>query len=72
MKVNRGETFLIIGRNANATWWQIHINTLDGWVNARFVTVEHAADVPIVTTPTLTTSHHPAVPLARLCPRSAR
>jgi uncharacterized protein YraI len=56
VKVNRGQTLPVVGRNATTTWWQIDTGILSGWVNARFVTVENAADVPIVTTPTMTTS----------------
>lgn len=56
VKVNRGAKLPVVGRNADTTWWQIDTGILSGWVNARYVTVENAADVPIVTMPDQTTS----------------
>jgi hypothetical protein len=37
--VRRGESYPIVGRNADSTWWQINANGTTGWVAASFVTV---------------------------------
>jgi uncharacterized protein YraI len=47
VKINRNETYPIVGRNANGTWWQINVNGIVGWVNASFVTAFNAQGVPI-------------------------
>jgi uncharacterized protein YgiM (DUF1202 family) len=46
-KINRLESYPIVGRNANTTWWQINVNGIIGWVNARFVTAFNASAVPV-------------------------
>lgn len=46
-KINRLDSYNIVGRNANTTWWQINVNGIIGWVNARFVTAYNASGVPI-------------------------
>jgi uncharacterized protein YgiM (DUF1202 family) len=46
-KINRNESYPIVGRNANSSWWQINVNGIVGWVNARFVTAFNAVNVPV-------------------------
>ncbi len=46
-KINRLESYPIVGRNANTSWWQLNVNGIIGWVNARFVTAYNSAGVPI-------------------------
>jgi uncharacterized protein YraI len=48
-RINRNESYPIVGRNVNGTWWQINVNGTIGWVSARFVTATNAANVPVVT-----------------------
>jgi uncharacterized protein YraI len=35
----------VIGRNAEATWWQIRTNTVTGWVSAPYTTLSPGADI---------------------------
>jgi uncharacterized protein YgiM (DUF1202 family) len=46
-KINRNETYAIVGRNGNTSWWQINVNGIIGWVNARYVTANNAQNVPV-------------------------
>ncbi|MBL8117550.1 MAG: SH3 domain-containing protein [Anaerolineae bacterium] len=46
-KISRNETYSIVGRNSNTSWWQINVNGIVGWVNARYVTAYNTAGVPI-------------------------
>lgn len=45
-KINRGESYPIIGCNTDQSWWQININGTPGWVFANFVNVANANCVP--------------------------
>ncbi len=59
-KINRNESYPIVGRNSSTTWWQLNVNGIIGWVNARFVTAYNTTGVPVssggVVVPTPTTS----------------
>ncbi len=46
-RINRNETYAIVGRTARTTWYQINVNGTIGWVNARYVTASNAANVPV-------------------------
>ncbi len=46
-KVRDGETYNIVGRNADSTWWQINVNGTIGWVFSQFTKVFNAANVPV-------------------------
>lgn len=50
VKVNRDETFAIVGRNADSSWWQIDVNGSYGWVYGDFIDVSNTGAVPITTT----------------------
>jgi uncharacterized protein YraI len=50
VKINDDETYPIVGRNADSSWWQINVNGTTGWVNARFVDVSNTGAVPITDT----------------------
>jgi uncharacterized protein YraI len=47
-RINRNETYPVVGRNAQSSWFQINVNGTVGWVAARFVTTFNAAAVPVV------------------------
>ncbi len=51
-RINRNETYPIVGRNADTTWWQLNVNGTIGWVNARYVTAINAQNVPVTSTVT--------------------
>lgn len=48
-RIRRGETYPIIGRNQDSSWWQIRVNQISGWVSARFIAATNTASVPIIT-----------------------
>jgi uncharacterized protein YraI len=47
-KINRGETYPVVGRNADSTWWQINVNGVVGWSFGRYLTVSGGGSVPVV------------------------
>jgi uncharacterized protein YraI len=46
-RIRRGETYAIVGRNADSSWWQVNVNGTIGWVFGRFVNTANTASVPI-------------------------
>src|SRR5262249_28067698 len=46
-KINRNESYPIVGRNEITSWWQINVNGIVGWVRASFVTSTNAQNVPV-------------------------
>lgn len=46
-RINRNETYAVVGRNAASSWLQLNVNGVVGWVNARFVTAVNLAGVPV-------------------------
>ncbi|GIL11434.1 MAG: hypothetical protein BroJett038_01540 [Chloroflexota bacterium] len=46
-KINRGETYPVVGRNADSTWWQINVNGTLGWAFGRFLSVSNPGAVPV-------------------------
>ncbi len=40
-----GRTAPVIGRNTDATWWQINYQGVVGWVSARYAQIEPGADI---------------------------
>lgn len=46
-KINQNETYPVLGRNADSTWWQINVNGTVGWVYWRFLDVSNPAAVPL-------------------------
>jgi uncharacterized protein YgiM (DUF1202 family) len=60
-KINRNESYGIIGRNGRGTWWQINVNGILGWINASYVMAFNANNIPVtdgtvVSQPVLPTS----------------
>jgi len=47
-KIDRGETYPILGRNSDASWWLISVNGINGWVSAPYVDVFNTQGVPVV------------------------
>ncbi len=45
-RISDGETYPIVGRNADRSWWQININGLLGWVSANYVDAFNVQNVP--------------------------
>jgi hypothetical protein len=46
-KISRFETYPVVGRNSNRSWWQLNVNGIIGWVNGRYITVVNAQNVPV-------------------------
>lgn len=59
VKINRNETYPVIGRNADSSWWQINVNGTIGWVYWRFLDVNDPDLVPIVSTTTGSSMNQP-------------
>ncbi|MBN1991420.1 MAG: SH3 domain-containing protein [Anaerolineae bacterium] len=50
--LNAGTAVSIVGRNADASWWQIEITTgIIGWVSDAVVSASNTGGVPVVETP---------------------
>ncbi len=47
-KINRGETYAIIGRNQAGDWLLLNVNGLSGWVSIRYVGLNNEQPLPIV------------------------
>jgi uncharacterized protein YraI len=47
-RINRNESYPVVGRNSQNTWLQINVNGTVGWVAARFVTTFNIGAVPVV------------------------
>ncbi len=48
LRVNRGATYPIIGRNSDSSWWLIDVNGTTGWVSSPFVTELNTGSVPVI------------------------
>ena len=48
VRINQGETYPIVGRTSDSSWWQLQIdaNTM-GWASAEFIRSANTANVPI-------------------------
>ncbi len=55
VRINRDETYPILGRNSSATWWLVDVFGIQGWVSAPFVRVQNTSRVPVVTDTTAQT-----------------
>jgi uncharacterized protein YraI len=51
-KIIRNETYPVIGRNADSSWWQINVNGTVGWAYWRFLKVSNPQAVPVVSADT--------------------
>jgi hypothetical protein len=56
VKVNRNETYAIVGRNTNRSWWQLNVNGTIGWASGAYLNVYDTQNVPVTynTAPTWT------------------
>jgi uncharacterized protein YraI len=46
-QIGFGETYPVVGRNAEGTWWQIQIDGITGWVNGQWVDTFNVGGVPV-------------------------
>jgi uncharacterized protein YraI len=47
-RISLGQTYTVVGKNAAATWVQLNVNGVIGWVNARYVAVSGLVNVPVI------------------------
>ncbi|HEX2906128.1 MAG TPA: SH3 domain-containing protein [Phototrophicaceae bacterium] len=47
VRIRRGETYTVVGRNADTSWLQLNVNGVVGWVNAGYVAAYNVQNVPI-------------------------
>ncbi|NDJ77301.1 MAG: SH3 domain-containing protein [Chloroflexi bacterium] len=46
-KINRDETYPVLARNQDSSWWQIYVNGTAGWVSGRWVAIDNTQNVPV-------------------------
>lgn len=46
-RIAKGQSYPIVGRNADSSWWQININGTVGWVNAIYTSASNIQNVPV-------------------------
>lgn len=46
-RIGGGQTYTVVGRNANTSWLQLNVNGTIGWVNALYVTAANIQNVPV-------------------------
>jgi uncharacterized protein YraI len=46
-RIAQGQSYAVVGRNAERTWWQLNVNGTIGWVNANYVSVFNVQNVPV-------------------------
>lgn len=46
-KINPNETYSIVGRVSDNSWWQLNVNGVFGWVFSNYVNVVNTQNVPI-------------------------
>jgi len=51
-RITRNQTYPIVGRNIDSTWWQIDVNGTVGWVNAIYTSASNIQNVPVSNTTT--------------------
>jgi len=47
-RINRLETYPILGRTADSRWYQLNVNGTTGWVAGAFINVVNGAGIPVV------------------------
>src|SRR5690349_4757628 len=68
-RIRYGESYTITGRNnVSATWWQLSVNGVTGWVSSRYITAVNTDSVPVTATTTTTTTTTCTIDLAPECP----
>lgn len=58
-KINQNETYPVLGRNADSTWWQMNVNGTVGWVYWRFLNVSNPAAVTLASATSSSTDDQP-------------
>lgn len=46
-QIAQNETYRVLGRTADSSWWQVFANGLTGWVSGSWIDVINAGDVPV-------------------------
>lgn len=85
VRIARGESYSVVGKNADGSWLQINVNGTVGWVNSGYVAAYNLQNVPVtdsgtrptgstatVTTYFLNVRHIPAYPAGIVLTRITR
>lgn len=51
-RIARNQSYAIVGRNLDSSWWQINVNGTVGWVNAFYTSASNIQTVPVTNTNT--------------------
>lgn len=51
-QITKNQSYPIIGRNVDSTWWQVNINGTIGWVNAIYTSASNIQNVAVANTTT--------------------
>ncbi len=51
-QITKNQTYPIVGRNVDSTWWQVNINGTIGWVNAIYTSASNIQNVAVSNTTT--------------------
>lgn len=46
-RITKDQTYAVVGRNADSSWWQINVNGTVGWVNAYYTSASNIQNVPV-------------------------
>lgn len=46
-RISRGQSYPVVGKNADASWLQLNVNGVVGWVNAIYVSATNLQNVPV-------------------------
>lgn len=60
-RITLGQTYPIVGKNADSSWLQLNVNGIIGWVNARYVMASNLQNVPVTDPSTRPTSTNATV-----------
>ncbi|MFN8531712.1 MAG: PA14 domain-containing protein [Anaerolineae bacterium] len=47
-QINRNETYAVLGRNGDGSWYLLQVGSTQGWASSRFLTIQNGAAVPVV------------------------
>ena len=46
-RITKNQSYTIVGRNTDSSWWQINVNGTVGWVNAYYTSASNIQNVPV-------------------------
>ncbi len=49
-RITQGQSYPIIGRNVDSSWWQVDVNGTRGWVSGQFTSASNIQNIPVTDT----------------------